>query len=78
VYVSITGAGKARVIQFREDTRIPGTTKKKTRVIKTLGNYERMLACFLQVEFPQFCRVLFPRGVGNFRVIASGPRVLCC
>jgi len=44
VYVSITGAGKARVIQFREDTRIPGTTKKKTKVIKTLGNYERMLA----------------------------------
>ncbi len=32
------------VIQFREDTRIPGTNKKKTFVIKTLGNYERMLA----------------------------------
>jgi len=44
VYVSITGAGKARVIQFRTDTRIPGTTKKKTKVVKTLGNYERMLA----------------------------------
>jgi transposase len=44
MYVAITGAGKARVIQFREDTRIPGTNKKKTRVIETLGNYERMLA----------------------------------
>lgn len=44
MYVAITGSGKARVIQFREDTRIPGTTKKKTHVVKTLGNYERMLA----------------------------------
>lgn len=43
MYVAITGAGKARVIQFREDTRIPGTNKKKTHVIKTLGNYEKML-----------------------------------
>lgn len=44
MYVAITGTGKSRVIQFREDTRIPKTTKKKTHVIKTLGNYERMLA----------------------------------
>jgi len=44
MYVAITGSGKARVIQFREDIRIPGTTKKKTRVVKTLGNYQRMLA----------------------------------
>ena len=44
MYVAISGSGKARVIQFREDTRIPGTSKKKTRVVKTIGNYERMLA----------------------------------
>ena len=44
MYVAITGSGKSRVIQFREDTRIPGTNKKKTHVVKTLGNYERMLA----------------------------------
>src|SRR5690554_4757736 len=44
MYVAITGSGKARVIQFREDTRIPGTDKKKTKVIETIGNYERMLA----------------------------------
>ncbi len=44
MYVAITGSGKSRVIQFREDTRIPGTSKKKTHVVKTLGNYERMLA----------------------------------
>ena len=43
MYVAITGAGKARVIQFREETRIPGTKKKKTHVVKTIGNYERML-----------------------------------
>ena len=44
MYVAITGSGKYRVIQFREDIRIPGTTKKKTNVVKTIGNYERMLA----------------------------------
>ena len=44
MYVAISGSGKARVIQFREDKRIPCTKNKKTKVIKTLGNYERMLA----------------------------------
>ena len=44
MYVAITGSGKARVIQFREDVRIPNTKKKKTNVIKTIGNYEKMLA----------------------------------
>lgn len=44
MYVTITGSGKSKVIQFREDTRVPGTTRKKTRVIKTIGNYERMLS----------------------------------
>ena len=44
MYVAVSGYGKARVIQFREEKRIPGTSKKKTKVIKTLGNYERMLA----------------------------------
>ena len=44
MYVAVSGYGKARVIQFREEKRIPGTNKKKTKVVKTLGNYERMLA----------------------------------
>jgi hypothetical protein len=44
MYVAVSGYGKARVIQFREDTRIPGTKKKKTHVVRTIGNYERMLA----------------------------------
>ena len=44
MYVAITGSGKSRVIQFRHDIRIPGTNKKQTKVIKTLGNYEKMLA----------------------------------
>ena len=44
MYVAITGSGKSRVIQFREDTRIPGTNKKKTHVVKTIGNYEKMFA----------------------------------
>ncbi|GAP39085.1 IS1634 family transposase [Flexilinea flocculi] len=44
MYVAISGNGHARVIQYREDTRIPGTKKKTTHVVKTIGNYERMLA----------------------------------
>ncbi len=44
MYVAITGKGKSRVIQFREDKRIPNTNKKKCKVIKTIGNYEKMLA----------------------------------
>lgn len=44
MYVVVSGAGKAKVIQIREDKRIPGTDKKKTKVIETVGNYERMLA----------------------------------
>ncbi len=44
MYIAVTGSGKAKVIQFREDKRIPGTNKKATKVIKTLGNYERMVA----------------------------------
>jgi len=30
MYVAVTGSGKYRVIQFREDVRLPGTTKKKS------------------------------------------------
>lgn len=44
MYLAITGSGKARVFQFRIDTRIPGTNRKKTTVVKTLGNYEKMVA----------------------------------
>ncbi len=44
MYVAITGRGKARVVQFRHDYRIPGTNKKTTKVIKTIGNYEKLLA----------------------------------
>lgn len=44
MYVTISGKGKYRVIQFREDTRIPGTTKRKAHVVKTIGNYEQLLA----------------------------------
>lgn len=44
MYVAVSGTGKARVIQYREEKRLPGTSKKKTKVIKTIGNYEKMLA----------------------------------
>lgn len=44
MYVAITGSGKAKVVQFREDRRIPGTDRKITKVIKTIGNYERLMA----------------------------------
>lgn len=44
MYVTISGTGSARVIQFVEQHRIPKTNKKKTVVIKTIGNYEDMVA----------------------------------
>ena len=44
MYVTVTGKGKYRVIQFREDTRIPGTNKRKAHVVKTIGNYEKLLS----------------------------------
>jgi len=44
MYVTVTGKGRARVIQFVEQHRIPHSKKKKTVVIETLGNYEKMLA----------------------------------
>ena len=44
MHVTISGQGKARVIQFVEQHRIPGTNKKKTTVIKTIGNYEKLVA----------------------------------
>lgn len=44
MYVAVTGKGKSRVIQLREDKRIPGTGKKKITVIETIGNYETLLA----------------------------------
>lgn len=62
MYVAITGSGKYRVIQFREDKRIPGTTQKKTQVIKTLGNYERMLPFHVREKFFVF------RGKGFHKV----------
>lgn len=44
MYVGVSGEGYARVIQFVEQHRIPHIRKKKTRVIQTLGNYEKILA----------------------------------
>ncbi|PGH22784.1 hypothetical protein RN96_06755 [Fusobacterium polymorphum] len=43
MYVAITGKGKSKVVQFCEQHRIAKTNKKKTIVIKTIGNYETLL-----------------------------------
>lgn len=43
MYVAVTGKGKSRVVQFCEQHRIAKTNKKKTVVIKTIGNYEKLL-----------------------------------
>lgn len=43
MYVAITGKGKSKVVQFCEQHRIAKTNKKKTVVIKTIGNYEALL-----------------------------------
>lgn len=44
MYVAITGAGNAKVVQFVEQHRIPKTNRKKTIVIETIGNYQKLLA----------------------------------
>ena len=43
MYVAITGKGKSSVVQFCEQHRIAKTNKKKTVVVKTIGNYEALL-----------------------------------
>ena len=43
MYVAITGKGKSKVVQFCEQHRIAKTNKKKTVVVKTIGNYEALL-----------------------------------
>ena len=43
MYVAITGKGKSKVVQFCEQHRIAKTNKKKTVVIKTIGNYQALL-----------------------------------
>ena len=43
MYVAITGKDKSRVVQFCEQHRIAKTNKKKTVVVKTIGNYEALL-----------------------------------
>ena len=43
MYAAITGKDKSRVIQFCEQHRITKTNKKKTIVLKTIGNYEALL-----------------------------------
>lgn len=43
MYVCISGKGKSKVVQFVEQHRILGTKKKKNIVIKTIGNYEKLL-----------------------------------
>lgn len=44
MYVTTSGIEKYRVVQFREDIRIPGTNKKKTNIIRTVGKYADLLA----------------------------------
>ena len=44
MYITLSGKGKYRVIQLRDDRRIPGTDKRKAFVVKNYGNYEKLLA----------------------------------
>lgn len=44
MYITVSGRGDAKVIQMVEQHRIPNTNKKRTKVIKTFGNYKKMLA----------------------------------
>jgi Transposase len=56
MYVTTSGIEKYRVVQLREDVRIPGTNRKKAIVIKTYGKYADLLA-----EDPDFLRKLKER-----------------
>jgi transposase len=53
MYITVSGKGASKVVQIKEDTRIPGTSKKKSKVLKTLGKYSDMLA-----EDPDFLQKL--------------------
>jgi transposase len=44
MYITVSGKGASKVVQIKEDTRIPGTSRKKSKVLQTLGKYSDMLA----------------------------------
>ena len=44
MYITVSGKGKARIVQLRDDKRIPGTNKRKAVIVKNYGNYEQLLA----------------------------------
>jgi len=44
MYITVSGKGASRVVQIKEDARIPGTSRKKSKVLRTLGKYSDMLA----------------------------------
>ena len=53
MYITVSGKGASRVVQIKEDARIPGTSRKKSKVLRTLGKYSDMLA-----EDPDFLEKL--------------------
>ncbi|MDI9470251.1 MAG: hypothetical protein QM296_08595 [Bacillota bacterium] len=44
MYIAVVGADPYKTVQLREDFRIPGTKKKRTKVIRTYGKYDELLA----------------------------------
>ncbi len=42
--ITVSGKGQSKVVQVKEDTRSPGTSEKKSTVLRTLGKYSDMLA----------------------------------
>ncbi len=53
MYIAVVGADPYKTVQLREDSRIPGTKKKKTNVLKSFGRYDELLA-----EDPDFLEKL--------------------
>ena len=44
MYITISGKGSHRIVQLRDDRRVPGTDKRKAIIVKNYGNYEKLLA----------------------------------
>ena len=44
MYITISGKGSHRIVQLRDDRRVPGTDKRKAVIVKNYGNYEKLLA----------------------------------
>lgn len=53
MYITTSGQGKYKIVQLKEDVRLPGTDKKTTKVLHNYGKYNNLFA-----EDPDFMQKL--------------------